>query len=488
MNPFRSVGALLSIALSVVLVGALLIVYFMVVPSLQHRLITNKLSQLSEQAPKLQVQLNQALGNQATSPLQDFVDSVVSEINADRAATLSGSSQGVLVQVSADTKQNSEGLTEDSTALEAYRTSSVSQGIVVHHGKRYAEMGVPALTASSVLLVQENLESQYQTIHVVKRRLLIAGLVGLLVALGVGYGGTWAFARRIKRLERAADRISSGRFDEPVADDSLDELGELARAFDRMRLRLAQLDDARREFIANASHELRTPLFSLGGFLELMDDEDLDEDTRAEFLAAMREQVARLTRLATDLLDLSRLDAGRIRLERQEFDLEQVAHTVAEEFSPVALANDHSLEVASGNGSVPALGDPERVLQIGRLLVENAIVHTPPGTPVRLRVYDGDGRAVLSVEDQGPGIPEDAGEQVFERFYRAEGGRSSGSGLGLAIARELAVLMGGTIQVESRPGRTVFSLALPVPEEPGTQETKDEKSPAKLPRGTSLTK
>ena len=261
MNPFRSVGALLTIALSLVVAVALLIVYFMVVPSLQHRLITNKLSQLSKQAPKLQVQLNQALGNQATSPLQDFVDSVVSEINADRAATLTGSSQGVLVQVSADTKQNSdEGLTEDSTALEAYRTSSVSQGIVVHHGKRYAEMAVPAFTASSVLLIQDNLESQYQTIHVVKRRLLIAGLVGLLVALGVGYGGTWAFARRIKRLERAADRISSGRFDEPVADDSLDELGELARAFDRMRLRLAQLDDARREFIANASHELRTPL------------------------------------------------------------------------------------------------------------------------------------------------------------------------------------------------------------------------------------
>ena len=126
-----------------------------------------------------------------------------------------------------------------------------------------------------------------------------------------------------------------------------DELGELARAFDRMRLRLAQLDDARREFIANASHELRTPLFSLGGFLELMDDEDLDEDTRREFLAAMREQVARLTRLATDLLDLSRLDAGRIRLEGQVFDLEPLAQTVAEEFSPVALANDHSLEVGS---------------------------------------------------------------------------------------------------------------------------------------------
>ena len=365
--------------------------------------------------------------------------------------------------------------------------------------KPFAEVAIPNWRRATAILLIAPLASQYQTIHVVKRRLLIAGLVGLLVALGVGYGGAWAFARRIKRLERAAERISAGRFDEPVVDHSLDELGELARAFDRMRLRLAQLDDARREFIANASHELRTPLFSLGGFLELMDDEDLDEETRREFLAAMREQVDRLTRLATDLLDLSRLDAGRIRVDNEVFDLELLAQTVADEFSPVALANDHPLEVAAGNGA-RAVGDPDRVVQIGRLLVENAIVHTPPGTPVRLRVRDGDGRAILSVEDEGPGIPEGHAEQVFERFYRAEGGRTSGSGLGLAIARELAVLMGGTIEVESRPGRTVFSLALPMPEEtraeekdaqdapPSAQDKSSEgaSSQGKLSTGTSL--
>ena len=378
-------------------------------------------------------------------------------------------------------------LSNDPVALRAQASDQVEHDALFRDRQPYAEVAIPIGSAGPVILLIDSLASQYATIHVVKRRLLIAGLVGLLVALGVGYGGAWAFARRIKRLERAADRISSGRFDAPVVDHSLDELGELARAFDRMRLRLAQLDDARKEFIANASHELRTPLFSLGGFLELMDDEDLDEDTRREFLAAMREQVARLTRLATDLLDLSRLDAGRIRLESQIFDLEPLAQTVAEEFSPVALANDHSLEVAPGNGGAQAVGDPERVLQIGRLLVENAIVHTPPGTPVRLRVQDGDGRAVLMVEDEGPGIPEGHSEQVFERFYRAEGGRTSGSGLGLAIARELAVLMGGTIEVDSKPGRTVFSLTLPSAEK-DKPEKQEPKRSQKFPRGTSLSR
>ena len=476
MNPFRSVGALLSIALSLVVVGALLIIYFMVVPSLQHRLVDTRLQQLERVAPDLRADYEH------TPTRGDFVNTAAARADA-RVATLNGyGSTGFLQVTDYSLAGKAPELSDDPIALRAQATGQIEHGTVVRAHQRFAEVGIPVPSTGTMILLIAPLASQYQTIHVVKRRLLIAGLVGLLVALGVGYGGAWAFARRIKRLERAADRISSGRFDEPIEDASLDELGELARAFDRMRLRLAQLDDARREFIANASHELRTPLFSLGGFLELLDDEDLDDATRHEFLTAMREQVARLTRLATDLLDLSRLDAGRIRVDSEVFDLEPVAHAVAEEFSPVALANEHSLAVAPGNGGARAVGDPERVLQIGRLLVENAIVHTPPGTPVRVRVHDGDGRAVLEVEDEGPGIPEAHLQQVFERFYRAEGGRSSGSGLGLAIARELAVLMGGTIEVDSRPGRTVFSLTLPSP-----GEDEDEETPApSFPRGASL--
>ena len=107
-----------------------------------------------------------------------------------------------------------------------------------------------------------------------------------------------------------------------------------------------------------------------------------------------------------------------------------------------------------------ALGDELRTLQIGRILVENALRHTPPGTPVRVRALTREGRAVLEVEDEGPGIPAERQEQLFERFFRLEGTRASGSGLGLAIARQLAQLMDGTVTVESAPGRTVFTLEL----------------------------
>jgi signal transduction histidine kinase len=319
-------------------------------------------------------------------------------------------------------------------------------------------------------------QNQFGSVHLVQRRLLLAAGAGLLIALLLGYGGSWVFARRIRRLERAADRIASGRFDEPVRDSGGGELGALADAFERMRVRLAQLDDARRAFVANASHELRTPLFSLGGFLELLDDEDLDEPTKREFLASMREQVVRLTKLASDLLDLTRLDSGRLTVEREPVDLAALAEELAEEFRPVARQTEHGLEVVTA-GPVFADADELRVLQIGRILVENALLHTPPSTSVRVGASLREGRAVLEVEDEGPGIPADQREQLFERFYRLDGTRASGSGLGLAIARELAELMNGTIEVDARPGRTRFSLVLPESTTPAAEP---------FPRETSL--
>ena len=294
------------------------------------------------------------------------------------------------------------------------------------------------------------------TVRLTRTRLLLAGGLALVAALAVGYLGAWLFARRLRKLETAADRIAAGRFDEPVRDTGADEVGQLARSFDRMRVRLATLDHARREFVANASHELRTPLFALGGFLELLSDEELDEGTRRDFLATMREQVDRLAKLATELLDLSRVDAGQLRVESEALELGAVVEAVVDEFGALAQSGGRSLEASFGNGSL-VMGDPQRVLQIARVLVENALVHTPPGTQVRVRAAAG----TLAVEDDGPGIGADDAQRVFERFYRAEGRVASGSGLGLAIASELAEAMGGSLELESRPGHTTFSLRLP---------------------------
>ena len=329
-------------------------------------------------------------------------------------------------------------------------------------GRKYAEGAQPTSNGKNIVLVSNSIEDSLGSVALVEHRLVISALLALVAAFLLGYGGARLFARRIRRLEQAAERIANGRFDEPIVDTSPDELGQLARAFERMRQRLAGLEHARREFIANASHELRTPLFSLGGHLELLVEEDLDEATRREFLGRMREQVDRLTKLAGELLDLSRLDAGRLRVDRDPVDLAQVTELLLDEFDSRAQGTGHELSRDGIDGSATGLGDQQRILQVGRALVENALRHTPAGTHVLVSASRNGDRVALSVEDDGPGISETAAVQVFERFYRGDtGGRASGSGLGLAIARELAVAMQGEIELSSEPGRTVFTFWLP---------------------------
>jgi signal transduction histidine kinase len=454
--PFR---ATLSVKLALVLfgavAGALLIVYLMMVPRLEDRLVNAKIRDVRSAAlpARDQIRRQPALVGEA-------VDASASRLNGRVVYLERLGSDTVVPQVDSSPGRG-ETVSGDPIALQAARLNFgyVVEGRVKRDGREYAEAATPVSDGYIVLLIAP-LDDALANVRLVRRSLVIAGLVALIAAAIAAYFAAYGLTRRLRKLEAAADRIAAGDFSEPVATGGDDEIADLAREFDLMRIRLADLDRVRREFIANASHELRTPLFSLGGFLELLDDEDLDPETRREFVAETRMQVDRLTRLATDLLDLSRLDAGQLRVEKGTIDLAESARMLAEEFRAVAETSGHPL-VALVDEPVNGIGDPERVLQVGRALVENALRHTPQGTPIEVRAVEEDGRVALEVEDEGPGIPEWEQERIFERFYRSPGGQASGSGLGLSIAAVLASRMSGRLAVESRPGRTVFRLELP---------------------------
>ena len=296
-------------------------------------------------------------------------------------------------------------------------------------------------------------------VEIVRSRLLWASAVALAVALLAGYFLSRAMTRRVRAVERAARDLAAGRETAPLPVTSDDELGSLARAFNEMQEKLEQVDRVRREFIANASHELRTPIFSLGGFVELLQDEDIDEETRRDFLETMRDQVERLQKLAVDLLDLSRLDAGSVAFDREEVDLSGLAEDITGEFRPAVAQREAELELELPDGRVEAVCDRERVAQIMRILLDNALRHTPEGTHVTVTAARNNGHAEFAVSDSGPGVDHESRDQLFERFYT--GDKASGSGLGLAIARELAERMDGRIELDSRPGETTFSLELP---------------------------
>jgi signal transduction histidine kinase len=437
----------------------------MVVPSLEHRLVEQRLDELERDAQS--TAYAHAIAD-LSRPLaiDGFVDDASLLSDARVVVFQVFGPEPLSLRTLADSAASAGTISRDPLALTTAQTTGLTRGRVERGNRPFAEVAMPLLSGG-VLLLSTRIDDQLATVRVVKRRLLYATGVALAIAAILGSLAATLHARRIRRLERAANRIAEGRFDEPVVDLGDDELGELAAAFERMRLQLAQLDTARKEFVANASHELRTPLFSLAGFLELMADEDLDEETRAGFLATTRQQVDRLTKLAADLLDLSRMDAGRFRIEREDVVLGDAARILADELAPLAEATGHRLVLETAPDAW-AIADEERVLQIGRALAGNALTHTPAGTEIRIRAARANGRAELAVSDDGAGIPPEHVERIFDRFYRIEGPQASGSGLGLAIARELAERMGGTVELASRPGRTTFTLSLPaalVPEE-----------------------
>ena len=458
MNPLRSVGARLTLALALLVAGALGVVYAIVVPSLEHNLVGAKVKQLRTAAPAVGHQLPSS----TSSPDWPYtLSTLATSANARIVVYQVLTANPLSLTVFQDSNLvSSKDVQNDPIAVKAFLTGKAATGTVNRNEARYAEAAIPLDRAGNyVMLLTAPLHDSLGNVNLVQRRVLAAGLLALIAALLLGYGAATVFARRIRRLEQAAERIAGGDFDEPVDVSGSDELAELALAFERMRVQLAQLDSARRAFIANASHELRTPIFSLAGFLELLADEELDEPTRREFLETMRSQVDRLSKLTVDLLDLSRLDAGRLRVEREPVDMARIAQDLAGEFAAVAQTSGHPLEAAP-EGEALALADQQRALQIGRILIDNALMHTPAGTRVVVRAATRPDGVVLSVEDDGPGIAPGAADRVFERFYRGEGPRATGSGLGLAIARELAALMGGTIELESRPGLTAFRLVL----------------------------
>jgi two-component system, OmpR family, sensor kinase len=445
----------LALALTAIVAGALGTAYLIVVPSLERQLVDARLDELEKATP-----LAESLPEDEVE-WADAVESFAATTNSRVVVftVVSRTPPTLLVAEDSRRGQASRDVADDPVALRVVSSGKPERGQVTGGPGDYAEFAVP-VRAETIVLFRASLADSLATVRLVQRRLLLATGFALVLALVLGLTAAGMLAHRLRRLEGAAERIARGDFDVPIVDHGNDEIGQLAVGFDRMRVQLAQLDNARKEFVANASHELRTPLFSLGGFLELLADEELDEETRREFLETMQGQVERLTRLSANLLDLSRVDAGQLTVVQEPVDLTYVARTVVAELEHVAAGSGHSLEV-DGDAPIWASADAERAIQVVRALVVNALVHTPPGTPVVLRVRRRGERAELSVEDAGPGIPPAHQEAVFDRFYRVEGGMASGSGLGLSIARELARLMKGSVRLESRPGRTVVTLELP---------------------------
>ncbi|HEU5471642.1 MAG TPA: HAMP domain-containing sensor histidine kinase [Actinophytocola sp.] len=256
------------------------------------------------------------------------------------------------------------------------------------------------------------------------------------------------------------------------------EVEELRTAFNRMLEHIdlslaarAAADERLRRFVADASHELRTPLTSIRGYADLFHYAAANEPAeRDAHLARIRAETARMSVLVDDLLLLARLDSADEEppLRLSGTDLAELAGQAAEAFR--AGHPNHPLIVELPGQPLPLWADPVRLRQVVDNLLANAAAHTPAGTEVTLTARDAGAHVELAVADAGPGIPAEHRERIFDRFYRVDDSRTrgaAGSGLGLAVVRLLVAAHGGTIGVDSAPGRTVFTVRLPARPGPG---------------------
>jgi signal transduction histidine kinase len=406
-------------------------------------------------------------GGTNTAELDELRDGVITPAVARSAARLFNASITIIDRrgqlVADEAPPNPEALEESGLQLDS-QVTPVRYPIVIEtpSGRQ-----VPYL-----IVVSDPYSNRAETLQQIESAIVGAGMLALAASLIVGVIAARRITRPIGRLRRVAGRVAQGQLDERAVPSGVLEVDELGQQFNVMAdrlagtLRMLEADrDRLREFVADVSHELRTPIAALRMYTELQHDGDVDEATRREFLERSAQQIARLEWMSTNLLDLSRIDAGIFPLDMGDGDLRDPIQATVQALSEVAVERGVSLDSEVPAHPIRLRFDRERIVQLLTNLVGNALKFTPRGGGVSVSVEEGAEEVTIRVADTGAGIPPDELPHIFDRFYRGTNtgdARASGSGLGLAIVRSIVEMHGGSVDVASVVGEgTEFQVRLP---------------------------
>lgn len=294
-----------------------------------------------------------------------------------------------------------------------------------------------------------------------RAQLLVAAIASLLVALALAAVIAGPLTRRLRDASALARRIGAGDYSAPAPTTANDEIGVLSRSLAAAAAELKATEARRREFLANVAHEVRTPVTSIRGYADILARGGTDAETTKEFVQTIQRNSVRIGQLVEDLLELEALDAGKgPALEAEPVALAALATHVRDTLHTRATELDATLAIAI-EADLTARGDEDAIERIVLNLVDNALRHGGKGVHVDVTAKSSDGRVTLTVSDSGTGVPEEHRARIFERFHRGDAHldrERRGSGLGLAIARELALKMHGTLELQ---GGSTFVLELP---------------------------
>jgi signal transduction histidine kinase len=353
-------------------------------------------------------------------------------------------------------------------------SSDPRKGQIEIADKFWTQSGAGAPARLVTVQLSEPFTFRAQTLQTIIEVMTVAAVIALIVAVIASIIIANRLANPIRRLTSAARELSEGHLDvRVVPPSSSPEVSDLSEAFNAMAERLQQsIDfirrdrDRSRDFLADVSHELRTPIAALRTFNELLADEGaMDQTTRTEFLEQSRQQIERLDWLATNLLELSKLESGLVLLDLRPDDLRAVVENAVQQQVPSAERKGVKLVINVPDEPIRQRHDPQRLGQVLGNLIGNSIKFTPPGGTVEVTLEPTDEGAEVRVVDTGVGIDPQELPNVFDRFYRgaqAHESRAAGSGLGLSIVRSIVEMHNGRVAISSTPGKgTQVSVALP---------------------------
>ncbi len=333
------------------------------------------------------------------------------------------------------------------------RTLTVSKLILSADGAR---QGIIAMTY--------DLTSIYGTLNKLYGDILIFAAIALIIAIPIALFISNRITHPITELNSAITKFSKGDFESRVVIEGHDEIAVLADNFNRMATEISQAESQRRTFVANVSHELRSPLTSIHGFIEAMSDGTIPEDEYSKYLPVLLDETGRMSRLITDLLDLSRIESGKSIIHKSSFDINELILKVLLTFE--ARLNKKQPELILPTGGVCTVyADENKLTQVLNNLFDNAIRYLPEsGGKLRVAVKNEHSITTVAIGNNGEMIPQDNLPHVFERFYKVDKARTrtggGGTGLGLSIAKLIINEHGGDIGVTSDENETVFTFTI----------------------------
>lgn len=317
-----------------------------------------------------------------------------------------------------------------------------------------------------VLLLITPVDAMMQRLYQLQDQMML--IFVLVAGAALLFSGVFShvFTAPITNLRRGIQRMGKGDFSSRVPEKGSGEMLELARAFNSMSEKLETLDQSRNSFVSNASHELKTPLATMKIMIEsLIYQPDMDKELRTEFMSDINKEIDRLSTIVSDLLTLVQMDSQSVKLTRENVSIAALCKETAHRLEPIAQKREQKILLTLGD-PCDLYADKSKLTQVIYNLMENAVKYTQVGGQVKVTLVKEGRDAVLSVTDNGPGIPKENLPHIFDRFYRVDKARSresGGTGLGLSIVHQLVLLHGGAIRVESEEGKgSTFIVEIPL--------------------------